>query len=127
MITKIDLLSRTVSPVPTPDELEELEEELEELEEKEEEEEEDVGEYLFFPAERAESRENYQQHQLTTPATESLPDTEGGTTRDLTHHLSSALNLATVTWTQDPYRAEEVSEENIPSFDIDFSKIKNPQ
>ena len=82
-------------------------------------------EYFFFPAESAESKENYQQHQLTTPVIETLPDTEAGTTRDLTHHLSSALNLATVTWTQDPYRPEEVSEGNTPSFDIDFSKTLN--
>ena len=99
----------------------------EEREREEKEEEEEKEEYFFFPAERAESKENYQQHQLTTPVIETLPDTEAGTTRDLTHHLSSALNLATVTWTQDPYRAEEVSEENVPSFDIDFSRKINTQ
>ena len=104
----MDIVSMTGSPDPTPVEVEE-------------------DKYLFFPAERAESQENYQQHQLTTPAIESLPDTEAATATDLTHHLSSALNLATVTWTQDPYRAEEVSEENIPSFDIDFSKKTNQQ
>ena len=83
-------------------------------------EEEEEEEYLFFPAAREESRENYQQQQLTTPAIESLPEREAGT--DLSHHLSSAISLATVTWTQDPYRAEEVSEGSLPTFDIDFSK-----
>ena len=85
-------------------------------------------EYFFFPAERAESKENYQQQQLRNPVIETLSDSEAdSSTSDLTHHLSSALNLATVTWTQDPYRAEEVSEENIPSFDIDFSKKTSQQ
>ena len=82
-------------------------------------------EYLFFPAERDESRENYQQHQLTTPVIETLPESESET--DLSHHLSSALSLATVTWTQDPYRVEEVSEGIPPTFDIDFSRSTNPQ
>ena len=92
----------------------------------EEEEEEEKEEYFFFPAERAESKENYQQQQLKTPVIETLPDPEAdSSTSDLTHHLSSALNLATVTWTQDPYRAEEVSEGNSPTFDIDFSKTLN--
>ena len=77
-------------------------------------------EYFFFPAEREESRENYQQHQLTTPLIDTLPDTDTGS--DLSQHLSSAINLATVTWTQDPYREEQVSEGSLPTFDIDFSR-----
>jgi len=80
-------------------------------------------EYLFFPAESSESRENYQQQQLTTPVIETLAETD----TDLSHHLSSAISLATVTWSQDPYRPEEVSEGSLPTFDIDFSKNTSPQ
>jgi len=81
-----------------------------------------TSEYIFFPADSKHSQQNFKIHVLDKPdiGTE-LDETSDA---DLSEHLSSALNLATVTWTQDPYRGEEEELEG-PIFDIDFSK--NPK
>ena len=60
-------------------------------------------EYHFFPAESELSKEKYrqQQEQLAVSGdTETQVEDGDGDTSDLSQHLNSALNLATVTWTQ---------------------------
>ena len=62
-------------------------------------------EYHFFPAESELSKEKYrqqqEQQQVAGGDTESQVEEAGdGDTSDLSQHLNSALNLATVTWTQ---------------------------
>ena len=63
-------------------------------------------EYHFFPAESELSKEKYRQQQeqqrvADSRDTESQVEEAGdGDTSDLSKHLNSALNLATVTWTQ---------------------------
>merc|ERR1719365_458333 len=88
-------------------------------------------EYHFFPAESNESIENFrihQENQLNVEiGTETQLETEDLNEIDLSEQMTSALNLATVTWTQDPYREDEVSETGQPSFDIDFTKNPNIQ
>ena len=61
-------------------------------------------EYHFFPAESELSKEKYrqqQEQQAVSGDTETQVEEAGdGDTSDLSQHLNSALNLATVTWTQ---------------------------
>merc|ERR1712106_575130 len=82
-------------------------------------------EYQFFPADSNHSKENFRLHLLNQPDIETESDPDVNEDADLSEHLSSALNFATVTWTQDPYREEEFIEEGKPVFDIDFSKNPN--
>ena len=66
----------------------------------------DATEYHFFPAESDRSKEKYKQQQETAAVTETQVESDHGDTfvtneeDDLSQHLNSALNLATVTWTQ---------------------------
>ena len=64
----------------------------------------DSTEYHFFPAESDRSKEKYKEQQETA---ETQVESDHGDTfvtieeeDDLSQHLNSALNLATVTWTQ---------------------------
>ena len=62
-------------------------------------------EYHFFPAESELSKEKYRQQQEQQLAVSGDTETQveeagDGDTSDLSQHLNSALNLATVTWTQ---------------------------
>ena len=67
----------------------------------------DATEYHFFPAESDTSKEKYKEQQETAAVTETQVESDHGDTfvtieeeDDLSQHLNSALNLATVTWTQ---------------------------
>ena len=67
----------------------------------------DVTEYHFFPAETDRSKEKYKLQQETAAEKETQveadhdnTDTDEDDEEDLSQHLNSALNLATVTWTQ---------------------------
>ena len=86
------------------------------------------AEYKFFPAESKLSKENFRQQQQANNEKKQVNlETQLETEIDvndesLSEHLNSAINLATVTWTQDPYRGEEGSAGIQPEFDIDFSK-----
>ena len=67
----------------------------------------DSTEYHFFPAESDRSKEKYKEQQETAAVTETQVESDHGDTfvtieeeDDLSQHLNSALNLATVTWTQ---------------------------
>ena len=81
-------------------------------------------EYSFFPASADSSRAAWAALRARAPLLEVQEVEEEEA--DLASHLDYALNLATGTWTQDPYRSlERSASPRRPTFDIDFSK--NPK
>ena len=79
--------------------------------------------YHFFPAESEESKEKYKQQQLNQVTLEEVDETQLESEDDDVddQFVSAMMDLATTTWTQDPYRDED-DDESQPDFDIDYSK-----
>ena len=85
-------------------------------------------EYSFFPASADSSRAAWAALRARAPLLEvqQVDEVDEVEEADLASHLDYALNLATGTWTQDPYRSlEQPASDGRPTFDIDFSK--NPK
>jgi len=78
--------------------------------------------YIFFPSSSPASQANYEEIVVSRPDIET--EAEDIAESDLSVHLASALDMATLTWVQDPYREDNVEneQEGRPVFDIDFSK-----